>query len=351
MLLILPLLKLRLSWYRQTMLNKLIRFKHALIFLIAFFIPSASVLIAIITQPILAVIQPATYNWQFFTAILIVQGIYLAWMSIQKDAVQPASVGHFFGALPISKRILLLVDGLTLIVANNILWIPFIIILSAKKNITSLEYIRCIILIFSILALQLICLHNQLNFRWMNIYKKRFSHFVSNHSPLLAIQLAVLLRKHPLKLLSRLGLSCVVIGFAYGVIIVGETPHIMPCALIANSVMLLVVSGLFPVLNETRQKTITYFHSLPYTKFIWYRLDYLTTMFVFLIFSASFLLILISQQKITLLDALQISVLVIPLSIILCYTQTLFPRQGTFISIAVLIAYLILLLNCVGSWL
>ncbi len=349
--LILPLLKFRLRWYRQTMLGKLIRFKHALIFLIAIFIPSASVLIAIITQPILAVIQPATFNWQFLVAILIVQGIYLGWMSIQRDAIQPASVGHFFETLPISKRILRLVDGLMLIVANNILWIPFIIILFSKKNITSVDYLRCLILIVSILALQLTCLHHPLNFHWINTYKKRFNHFISNYFPLLAIQFAVLLRKHPLKLLSRLGLSCVVIGFGCGIIIVGETPYIMPCALIVLSVMLLTVSGLFPALSEARQPMIMYYHSLPRHKIIWYWLDYLTIMLVFLVFSMAFISILIVQQKITWLGALQLYVLTIPLSIILCYTQNLFPRQGTFISIAVLVGYLILLLNCVGHWL
>ena len=150
----------RLRWYRNEMLNKLIRYKHGLIIIIALLVPSFHALSWLTLLPIRQLVAHSTSLELSFISLLGIQALFISWAAIQKQAILSASfIRSYFCTLPIKSSYILQMDLLLLQVANLILWVPFVLVFFGIKS--EAEFTRFLILISGIVISQMIFLYHQ----------------------------------------------------------------------------------------------------------------------------------------------------------------------------------------------
>lgn len=387
-------IKYRLFWYQKKTFEKLIRFKHGLLIFIALFVPTAGFLITLITQPILSVVHPTSVAYTYLFNIAVIQLIYLGWITSQRDAVYPDVIKNYFQSLPINQWINRLVDVLVIFVANNLFWIPFIATFlmrthlpTADKNLFLLKLFTLIvsvitiqitwfykrslailILIFVDLLLYLniifpsviipilaivISISSILFFDFRSVsnsflslcrvpYKFRFpSITLADRFPRLMLQFYTLWRKYRIELLVRLAISLGIIALGYGIVVIGGEISPLQISILVTSSTILILSGVYPLLKETRDSYSLYLKSLPFNELNWYVLDYIILVMMTIMLSAVFIFLLLINHKMNFIIILYSLLTLLPIGILLGYTRNLFPKQGTWISTIAVIACII----------
>jgi|GEM_PF-2538990 len=376
------LLKHRLHWYWQTMAEKLLRFKQVLLLIVVLCIPSLQLLVTLVSEPLLWVAKPSVQpGVHYFVGLWVIQIVYLGWIIGQKASLFPTVVKSYLGSLPIGLAKNHIIRVLMLLIANHLLWIPFICATVQLKT-EFMPQIRLLAFACSILGLQalwftnpsravllssisngllyLSCLQasvlpilGALAFASISLlfcFRKpqarssdsaiRFSSLWQS-SPWLALSVASLWHNHRMSLFTRLGLCAGIMSL--GGLILHRVTQLDPFAwtFITAMSILLIINSFFPLLKETRNDYGFYLHALPYSRKNWYLQDGL------LIIGLSILLInaYCFHLKTSGLMTAFISLLTLPLGIALGLIRNGLPRQGSWIAISITYLYCFLVIT------
>ncbi len=119
----------RLIWYKQAMMERLLRFKHLVVILIALIIPTLSALPALIVSPFLFIVLPHPTSTPLLTflASLIVHTTYILWVALQKEAIMGGQTMTYLSSFPLPPSIQRKIDLKLLLVANHLFWLPIMV--------------------------------------------------------------------------------------------------------------------------------------------------------------------------------------------------------------------------------
>lgn len=396
---IISLLGYRLRWYFTTMSEKLLRFKHGLLLAIALFIPTAQFFVYLSTEPILAIINPTQINfWHYLLKISVLQLVYLVWIYLQKESINPQFINAYFKSLPISQAIQRLINTIVIVIANNIFWIPFVITayicMRHYDQNTCLFIARMLFLITSIIMLQLCLFHTKslLFLVWImcdvmlcmsivfpsvsgtmviilslivllllskkrsggfhipkSIYRRTRINFNSaglfKAMPLIMLQLTTIRRQYFLSFLNRLLIVVVLLSIGYCLVIYATNIKIQCIDIIIPSLSIFIMSGFYPLLKDIRASNRAYFTALPIRGREWYIADFMIITGVTLLVTTIFLSAQLFKHKMgyLMLCASQLTILL--LSILLAITRNYFPKHGVWISFLTTFSYIVIIFN------
>lgn len=383
------MLKYRLYWYQQKVFAKLVRFKHAIIIMIALFVPTMSWLNSLITQPILSVVAVTATTHAYLVLVLLIQLIYLGWISIQSDAIYPDIVQSYLATLPLPARQRRIEDIVMLFIANNIFWIPFVAAYFSLSHsaapLSGLSIVRLCAFMMSIISSQYLWLNRRLAacvvlfavdfllfanraypsviipviaivisvmpllYPDLVVWKRRlllpsgeFNTSIVNKFPVVGMSWLILWRNYRIDLTTRMLIVLGVIILASALVLKNQTFSSIQIDVAATAIMTLVWSGVYPLLKETRDACSLYLHSLPIAWLKWYAMDccvLLTMSGLSLLFYTSLLFI----NHVINISAIAYTVLtIVILGILLLYPRCHYSKQGTLISIALTIIYILL---------
>lgn len=400
---ILLLLKFRWTWYLKIMKARLIRSKHGIIILIALLAPTVAAVNYVITEPFNIIIKSSEFNGLLLVNLFLLYVIYVLWMSIQKAGVSPSAANQYIEILPINKRINRLVDLLIVVIANNFMWIPVLLVfnqISTESN-SLVHFFRLIALISMILFLQINVLksnfydlvifsmtnlifivsfsvfNKNINMSiltyffiagviWYRIFNNRsreiffkninflseipsrliFKNSLMNffHFP---IYFSVFFRKYKTTTYIRflLAILMVILGTT-----VTSSLGISYAPKIAVLVFILItytLSGLFPIIREERNMYGVFLNTLPYSKISWVFRDLFITVWVLSPLLIGYLLIISCLFKISLAFDVSVYLLMLPLLTILYFLQAQ-KNLGNFLCIIVCCLWLFALANFLG---
>lgn len=385
-----PLFKHRLEWYRRQMLDKLLKYKHMIVIIVALCVPTFAGLFSLIASSLLIIFKSDIPSWQSFLALLLWQSLGLIWVTMQKQAIMGGAIREYISTLPLSHWRQLAIDLRLLVIANNLLWIPLIIAIFyngfAGVPPTSnylLWILQFLFFILALLALQL----NWLNQRYIHIFvifaadflailslhylntiihscllimaiavaaysllslqqtnfSKYFFSFggwkpISNLIaprlfPVLAIQWAILFRYSRLQTGLRLTGIILLLLCLWGILLVGnqaiQKSHFIHIILTVET---LIISGFYPHLYEAHQHHHGYFTSLPLTSIFWLLKDVIfmltITVLIGVIAISPFVYLGITPT-----NAATMVILQIPLCIMLYPIRNKLNRQGAVVAI------------------
>ncbi len=147
------LLSYRLQWYYELILEKIKRSKSIVIFFAILMLAPFGLFDAFLVQPIINIGYPKFPTFSIVFFMLILQAVFLFWVKIQEEAVSAPAVKKYFNALPISSFKHYLVNMTVLLVANNILWIPFLVALFKAPYSVMTDFIDQLLFVLNISAL------------------------------------------------------------------------------------------------------------------------------------------------------------------------------------------------------
>tara|TARA_R110000868_G_scaffold396846_2_gene669205 strand:- start:2877 stop:4013 length:1137 start_codon:yes stop_codon:yes gene_type:complete len=139
------------------MLHKLIRYKHGLIILLALLAPGFQVVSSLVLSPIRSVMVPNASLQYTFLSLVGLQALFVSWAAIQKPAIMGAPFRSYLQTLPVEPFRFLKTDLLLLLVANLILWVPFVFVFFEITN--EAELARFCIVISGIIISQMLFLY------------------------------------------------------------------------------------------------------------------------------------------------------------------------------------------------
>jgi len=297
----------------------------------------------------------------------------------------------YFYTLPVAFFRLINTDVLLLLVANLILWIPFIFVFLEIKS--QAEFGRFLIVISGIIVSQMLFLYrsyakfslifisdllfvlsatvpnvwfsfllavmacgmfficilpgNYFEFMSVNIFQNLF---IKNIRPRLNMPLeaAVLIRHYTFPVSVRLGyllliafLGCILLKYsAMRLYYLGSVQCFM-------TLLTCFGSALYTLLHEAGSVLRTYLKTLPCSEFYWNAREYLAGTAPFLGVSVLFLCAQGILANLTLLQGVMAIIAQIPLQFVLYYVRTHFTKQGTFLSLLISAGWSGLLMMCV----
>jgi hypothetical protein len=147
----------RLRWYKNEMRHRLIRYKHGLSILLVLLVPDFHALSSMVITLVRVVLTGNVSLPVCFLTLFGLQSICVSWAAIQKPAILGTPFRHYLYTLPISFFRFIQADVLILLIANLLLFIPFMFILLEIKN--GVEYVRFFILTSGIIISQMIFLY------------------------------------------------------------------------------------------------------------------------------------------------------------------------------------------------
>lgn len=387
------LLKCQIRWYSNEVLNRVIKLKHSVIILFALTIPSTTVLISLVASPFASVLKPKeNHALCLFLNIFLLEAVYILLIAWQRNAFT-ANQEQYYHSLPINKSTWKLTLAIRLLIANNIFLLPifllpFLIELPSTlygKFIFVVRFLLLIVYIFmgqlaylrkkytfvaiAFLADLLIALDSYINFSFhpssadyllilafflllllflpykkltiLNDWRTReyipFKKLFSFN-----INYLILARRYKVEMTVRLFLSslityCCSMLYLYSAL----TPNFL--AILQGSTLSLLMSGLFPLLKNSRQEAGYYLNALPISKVSWYIKDYWAVTSINVIFTAGFLLAnnLLKVMTTIALFYCAISILILP--ILLATFQNRLSRFATLASTTMVFTWLIII--------
>lgn len=377
----------RLLWYKKTMFEKLLHIKHFLIIIVALCVPSISILVTLLTYPILQIVHPENQHWHYLLVLFAVQLIYFGWVFLQKEAIYPSYIQNYFSSLPISLNTKCYIDSIVLLLgANNLLLIPLIV---ATFNLANfIEVIRFIIFFISILILQIgffyrkfftICLtfiidlllyisailQNKFllfcsilttilievffisllnwNIKNLKIRTLTFSGVekinflkIFKKNPLLIFIVSIITRKYLSNFLLRITAIIIIIALSFYWITSNQVFNVFPIITAVISLIVFLISKIDSFFKEERYRYAVYFNSLPIKQINFYLLENILLISISIFFIAGYFGLLIIMQKLSFLSSALLFILIFPLHILFCFIRNKFPKQCTWISFIVI---------------
>jgi hypothetical protein len=186
----------RLKWYKMQVHDIFLRYKFGIIIFVALFTPALASIGFFSVEPLLALLQPSQYLKLKIRLLLLVYGLSLGWVFLQRKAIFPKKMEAYNSTLPLSLSMRRLLDITTLFWANNLLLIPMIFATLHLDDTSS--FVRVAILLGNILVMQL----NFLKFNALSVVLTFISGFVlllsslsffKEYSPILMVISVILL--------------------------------------------------------------------------------------------------------------------------------------------------------------
>lgn len=165
------LLQHRLIWYRRIMTERLLRFKHIIIIILACSVPTLSSIPYILGSPLLFVLSPRIQAdpWLISMVSLLIHAAYVLWIAAQKEALMGGKARKYLLTLPIPTDIWKSADFKLLLIANNVFWLPllfsfiYLFISADSIDLTALMALHWLLLTVSLLVSQWLYLHKRVN--------------------------------------------------------------------------------------------------------------------------------------------------------------------------------------------
>ncbi len=387
---ILLLLKFRWTWYLNIMKARLIRSKHGIIVLIALLAPTIAAVNYVITEPFNVIIRSSEFSGIFLTNWFLLYVIYVLWMSIQKAGVIPSAAHQYINILPINPLINRFVDLSIVVIANNFMWIPILLILNKISTESNFPFyfFRLITLVSMMLFLQINVLKSNfydlmifgiinlifvasfslfnknvsisilidifmmavlwfrffnnksqrtifLNLNFLTTFSSRliFKNSLMNffHFP---IYFSVFFRKYKTITYIRFLLATLVLIFGIIVTSLFGTSDATKIAIPVFILITFILSGLFPIIQVEQDKYRAFLNTLPYSRISWCIRNLFSTIWVLSPLLVSYLLIISFLFKTSLVFNISIYLLMLPLLTILYFVQAQ-KNLGNFLSIIV----------------
>lgn len=122
------MLQYRLIWYRRIMAERLLRFKHAIILVLASAVPAIPAIPHILGSPLLFVLSahPQSPAWLISFSSLLIHIAYVLWIAVQKGAIIGGNTRKYLLTLPISNTLWEKTDFKLLLIANSVFWLPIL---------------------------------------------------------------------------------------------------------------------------------------------------------------------------------------------------------------------------------
>lgn len=386
------LLKFRLQWYFKELHDKFIRFIIAsFIALILIGLPLYSLMYSI-AKSILLVLQSPFLHWYYFFEIFTIQFVSLLWVTLQKEEIFNYNMNSYIISLPISKKIIRATDIVLLIIANNIIWLPFIFLLnSCISTNNDLVLIRLISFVFSILAFQIIWFRQKIfsvaaiiiinilfyatfhfssktlnlfillllffilfiDFDFIKYFKfyNFLSIFKQKKDPrkfsLIKLQSIILWRQFKVTITFRMFIALVCVLFSDILLINNQAIPSRLMLIICESLIIVIFSGLYLLFKNFRALYSAFLASLPFTETNWYLLDYIYVVSLELLCNFILISVLLSYHTIDLYFLNIFAIYLFIMSAIIMAIRIIYPHQGVWISVVV-ITLVILSINIAG---
>ena len=389
------LLSYRLVYYKATIISTLIRFKHGLLVLVALFVPTLAAIHYLLTKPLLVITHANRLTIGLVVNILLLYIVYWGYLYLQRRAVVD-DAHSYLSAQPLSKFEMRLIDIITIIVANNILWIPFLIschalglngsirlmflglsILSFQVNSIHLKPVNliltivinvlflssltqylspyanafqssCVLMLFFPLFFS-ISLVNNVRLRTTRYFQARKVN-KNLRFPLLKLNSYVISKRLKYAFFLRM-LSCILlIIIGLGILVLGKHySYLQSISFIICFGFVFIISGLSFRLHEEKEKYRSYLNTIPVNRLSFLWADLSTLLLISLAMTVLYFISIYFYVIHDLLFPLKVMIFQVPLMAVLYFFQVKLKIFGTFISAAVYILWALFFLCYVGA--
>lgn len=383
----------RLRWYKSEMLHKLIRYKHGLIIIIALLVPDFQAVSSLALSPIRVLMMGNTSLQLCFLSLVGLQALFISWAAIQKPAIMGTPFRSYFYTLPVESFRFIQTDLLLLLMANLLLWIPFVFVFFEIKS--GAEFVRFFLLISGIIISQMLFLYraypkfigiffsdlffvlseavpgawlsffllvmscsmlfvcllpgDYFEFLSVNIFRNlRIKYILLRLN--LPLEAAVLVRHYTFSVSVRFGLLLIIT--ALGCILLKYSALSFYYWGGLQCIMTLITcvgSALYALLHEAGSDFRAYLKTLPCYEFYWNARECLMGTVPSFSVSVLFLYTQGLLAGLSLFQGMKAIIAQIPLQLLLYSVRTRFTKQGTFLSFLISAAWGCFLMVCVDK--